>query len=309
MAGLAMPLLLVVVGMDFTGETRCPSRDDVARELARLAPGSNELKASAEIERGPGGLSITLRSGGGALLTRRTVAASGTCAELATAVAVVITAWEGDLRPDIGPGLPVVSVIQPVRGPDAATVVRSAPRPPAPSGARPVEIGAALLGSAAGRDIAPGLEVEAEVGRLDSGLGLRLGATAVSAHAIALGAAPGETRWSRAALGLGLRYRLWRGGVIRGAIMIDGRLGVEGGVVRVEGAGFDHNYATLGFDPGLDAGLRVGFVTGRFAPFLEIGAAAWSGKSAVVVAQTTAERSIPWFELGAGVGLRFGRFR
>src|SRR5262245_7449914 len=115
MVGLALSALIAVVPMDLTGETDCPSRGDVARELDRLAPdpapgGINTPKTSAEIQRGPGGLSITLRGPDGDLLARRTVATSGSCAELATAAAVVITAWQGDLRPDLGPGLPEVPV-------------------------------------------------------------------------------------------------------------------------------------------------------------------------------------------------------
>jgi hypothetical protein len=307
MVGLALSAWIAVVAMDLSGETDCPSRDDVARELARLAPvapaaGETDApKTSAEIQRGPGGLSITLRGPDGDLLARRTVAISGSCAELATAAAVVITAWQGDLRPDLGPGLPEVP-IAPQPGP-APTVIRRADVAAAAS-ARPFEVGAAFLGSAVGRDLAPGLQVDAQAGRSGSGLGLRIAATVVGAHAIAVGAPPGQSQWSRVGLGLGVRDRFWLGD-----LAIDARLGAVAGVVRVEGTGFNQNYTTYGFDPGLDAGIRVGPGTGRLAPFLEIGAAAWSGKSAVVLAGMAAERTIPRFELGAAAGIRFGRFR
>ena len=307
MVGLALAALMVVVPMELSGETECPSRDDVARELARLAPitpasgAPDKPGTSAEIQRGPGGLSITLRSRDGDLLARRTVATSGSCAELATAAAVVITAWQGDLRPDLGPGLPEIPVA-PQPGPPA-TVLRAAV-PAAPADARPYEVGVAVVGSAVGSDLAPGLQIDGQVGRSGSPLGLRIAATAVGAHAIALGAPPGQSQWSRVGLGLGVRYRFWLG-----ALAIDARLGANAALVRVEGSGFDHNYSTSGFDPGLDAGLRAGLGTGRLAPFLEVGAAAWSGKNAVVVAGMTTERAIPRFELGAAVGVRFGRFR
>jgi len=304
MVGLALSALLVVVPMELSGETECPSRDDVARELARLAPvdAPAPARVAAEIQRGPGGLSITLRGPDGDLLARRTVAASGSCAELATAAAVVITAWQADLRPDLGPGLPEVPVAPPPPGP--ATAVRVAAAPAAPQAARPFEIGAAFLGSAVGTDLAPGVQIDGQVGRAGSDLALRIAASAVGAHAMALGMPAGQSQWSRAGLGLAVRYRFWVD-----VLAIDAHLGAAASVVRVEGAGFDRNYTTSGFDPGLNAGIRVGAGNGRLAPFLEIGAAVWSGKSAVVIAGTTTERAIPRLELGAAAGVRFGRFR
>jgi hypothetical protein len=167
-----------------------------------------------------------------------------------------------------------------------------------------MEVGAALLASAVTGDVAPGFQLDAELGLRGSGVAARLAATFAGPHAIALGPTPGQSRWSRAGVGLGLRYRSWTG-----ALALDGQLTVEGAAVFVSGTGFDRDYDRLGFDLGLGAGLRLAPATGRFAPFVGLGASVWPNRSTVAITGAPAESALPRFELGAAAGVSFGRFR
>jgi hypothetical protein len=309
---LFLPVLAVAV--DLLTATDCPSRADVAAELARL--GSAPPGSSAEQQNGPllsaeirwvgDGLSIALRTPQGTLAAQRTLARSGSCLDLAAASAVVIAAWQGEMRGDLGPELP-------------ATQQRAAARPaplPEPSistaasvgsvperARRPWEVGVGVVGSRES-DFAPGLAIDAEVGRPQSRLAGRLGLVATGAHALPVGPVPGQSLWSRAAVDLGARERLWLGDSA-----LDGHVAVAIALIRLEGAGFGANYTQTGFDFGVGAGIRWAWATPRLAPFVGLDALAWPSQKSVTVAGSDAEARLPRFELLGAAGISFGRFR
>lgn len=146
--------------------------------------------------------------------------------------------------------------------------------------------------------------IDGQLGRPRSGLAGTLGLVATGAHALALGPNPGQSLWSRAALNLGVRNRLWLG-----PSALDGHLAVAIAVIRLQGAGFGADYTQTGFDWGIGGGLRWMWAARRLAPFVTVDGWAWPGQKSVAVAGTDAEERLPRFELRAVAGLSFGRFR
>lgn len=296
--------------------TDCPSQGDVAAELARLAPpargSSPQVQAqgrpqlSAELRWVGESLSIALTTAEGTLVAERTLARSGSCLDMAAASAVVITAWEGEMRGDLGPELPASSEGEGPRNvslPEPAIAAQAKPFASTPRHARPWEIGASVLASHES-DLAPGLMIDAEVGRPQSGLAARLGLVATGAHTLALGPNPGQSRWSRAALSLGASSRIWLGNSA-----FDGHVDGSVAMIRLAGAGFGANFSQTGFDLGFGAGIRWAWATSRLAPFVGLHGGVWPSQTFVTAVGTNAQVRLPLFELRAAAGLSFGRFR
>jgi hypothetical protein len=307
--------LFVGAAVDLLTATDCPSRADVAAELARLAPDPHASSAedqegprlSAEIRWVGESLSIALRTPQGTLAAQRTLVRLGSCLDLAAASAVVIAAWQGEMRADLGPDLPATQ--QRASAPKATLTEASISATDQTAGSlpdrarRPWQIGVGIVASR-DSDFAPGLVIDAELGRPQSRLAGRLGLVATGAHALTLGPAPGRSLWSRTAVDLGARERLWLGDSA-----LDGHVAVAIALIRLEGAGFGSNYTQTGFDFGLGAGIRWAWATPRLAPFVGLDALAWPSQKSVTVAGSDAEARLPRFELLGTAGISFGRFR
>jgi hypothetical protein len=259
-------------------------------------------------------LSIALRTPQGRLAAVRTLPRSGSCLDLAAASAVVITVWEGEMRADLGPELPAPEG-------DASPRRTSVPDPAALAIAhsaeanldspRPWEIGVGALASQE-TDLAPGLMAAAQMGRRSSRLAARLGVVVTRAHVLPLGPSPGQSRWSRAAVDLGLRGRTWLG-----AGAVDLHIELAAAWVHLAGAGFGTNYTRTGFDVGGAAGVRWAWTGDRtapsvesfVAPFVAMEGVVWPSRQLVTAQGGGAEARLPLFELRAAVGVTFGRFR
>lgn len=95
---LALPKPVVMV----TGETRCPSRQDVAARVAALL--STEIVRQepdlAELQEVGSQLVVTLVGRDGTRIGQRSLPLWYSCADLASAVGVVIATWESDVHPE-----------------------------------------------------------------------------------------------------------------------------------------------------------------------------------------------------------------
>src|SRR5450432_3457354 len=95
---LALPKPVVMV----TGETRCPSRQDVAARVAALL--STEIVRQepdlAQLQEVGSQLVVTLVGRDGTRIGRRSLPLWYSCADLASAVGVVIATWESDVHPE-----------------------------------------------------------------------------------------------------------------------------------------------------------------------------------------------------------------
>jgi hypothetical protein len=303
--------LLGLCGMDVLGPSACPAPHEIAAELGRLSAatsprhGEGEERLSAEVRRDQAGLSITLRNEAGAVLAERVITGGGSCADLAAAAAVVIAAWQGTLRPDLGPTLPDTDVAPARRRAPAARVpaVASA-HATGPGGPSPMDLGVAALVTAAG-NLSPGIQIDGALGRVGSPLAFRLAASVHEAHTLGLEPPPdGRTLWSRSTLGAGVRHRTWWR-----SLALDGHLDLRAALVRAEGAGFDENHTRYGFDMGAGAGVRLAWARTWVAPFVELGGSLWSGRKLVVASGTEAESIIPRWAGLLALGVSVGRFR
>jgi hypothetical protein len=308
---LFLPLFLGAP-VDLLTATDCPSRAAVAAELARLAPDIHAPSAqeqgaprlSAEIRWVGDSLSIALRTPQGTLAAQRTLVRLGSCLDLAAASAVVIAAWQGEMRGDLGPDLPATERrASPPRTTSTEAIATTGREPLPRLTGHPWQVGVGAVASR-GADFAPGILIDAELGRPRSRWAAALGLAATGAHALALGPNPGQSRWSRAALDLGARDRLWLGDSA-----LDAHMAVAVAMIRFTGAGFGTNYTPTGFDWGIGGGLRWMWVARWLAPFVTLEGWAWPRQKSVAATGTDAEERLPSFELRAAAGLSFGRFR
>jgi hypothetical protein len=307
--------LLVGAAVDLLTATDCPSRAEVAAELARLAPDVQASAAgdedgprlSAEIRWVGESLSIVLRTPQGTVAAQKALVRSGSCLDLAATSAVVIAAWQGEMRADLSPDLPAsqrrVSAPRASLGEASLSAIDGTAGSLPERAGRPWQVAVGIVASR-DSDFAPGLVIDAELGRSRSRLAGSLGIVATGAHALALGPNPGQSLWSRAALNLGARDRFW----LRDSAL-DGHLAVAVALIRLEGAGFGTDYAQTGFDVGLGAGMRWMWAAHQLAPFVALDGWAWPSQKSVTVAGTDAKERLPLFELRAAAGISFGRFR
>lgn len=177
-------------------DSDCPSGEAVRDALLALRPAGEWPALSVAIREFPQMLVIEI---GSQKTNPRQLAVGPDCATRAAAVALVITAWTGDL-PVEAAGTPVLQppavVVQPP-GMKPEEVIRK-------TGARHTEIGAGLLAATAD-GIVPGIRLEfGRMGR-GSGLGWQVDATVSAARGEILGG--GTTRWTRLSAAAGLVAR------------------------------------------------------------------------------------------------------
>ena len=276
----ALVLFGVTVGaVDLVGSGDCPAEADVAAQLGALLPGEAGAGGRARLVPDGRALRIELTDGSGAQVVRRVE--GGSCPELAGAAAVVIAAWQADLRE----GAPLAVRLQPPR------MRRSVG----------FELSAGFVASLAGSDFAPGAEVAAALGPRRSHFRGRVGAWATGLRTVALG--PGRASYTRAGLALGPQFR-FRPGRFR----LDLHADAVCALLYVAGAGFSTTDNGYDVEPGLAAGARAAVRLGGGA-FVYAGATVvgWLREQQVLVTGGQAAHStLPRLEVLLTAGLAFG---
>ena len=274
---LALASALVTV----EGETDCPTPAAVSSALESLSPAATGTRHLARLARDDQGLHIELVDEAGHVDKTRTLEPAGSCADLAGAAAIVISAWEGELergRP------PVVLLVQ-------------APRPRRVT----YEVGGGFAAALTGRDFAPGGIVEVRVGSRRGRFGGRFAFTGTDARELALG--NGHATWTRFQLALGPQIR-FRPGRFMFDLHADGVVAV----LMVSGVGFGAPKRDLDVDPGLGGGVRAAIRLGPVAPFLGVNAVGWLRRQLVGVTGLAQTAELPRYDLSFVVGLAFGTF-
>ncbi|MDX2019610.1 MAG: hypothetical protein SF187_05165 [Deltaproteobacteria bacterium] len=231
------------------GSTVCPPPEAVQGLVAAMLDGQPVPSTGARrasLSQNNRGLLVTLRGADGAVLAEKQFLASAGCDDLASAAAVVIATWLGELAGETD------------------LTLQALPREPAPPVAvvRPWEwrLSAAAALTRAGSSLAPGLWIDASAGR-----GALLQGVAAAfvegAHEQTLGI--GQAGWQRTGLGAGPRllwqaHHLWVGGDVLGHVAW----------LRLRGEGQPQNVKDQAFDMGVTAALRVGWQMGSWSPFL-----------------------------------------
>jgi len=274
----------------------CPDAAAVAKRLSGLLGSGGEPGAPDVVVLSVAGpdLHLRLSRGDGTLVAERLIPRSNRCAELADAAAVLIAAWEADLRPGASP--PLAPGALPAPPPPVAV---SAPLPVRERAAYEVGVVPALWVGGGPLSFAGALRAGVWSQRAPVGMTMALSATFPFS-----GSSAGLARWRRYAVSGGaigrLRHR-W--------LFVDGLAEAVLGwlVIKDEGAGTPGG-AQATFDPGLTIGLRAGSrVARRLELYASLGAwgAAWRAP-----AQPDGSRAaaVPHWGLlvGAGGSFLFG---
>jgi hypothetical protein len=292
---LSHPLVVV------DGEASCPAPADVEARLAALIPQVEEREPQhrAVLERGPSGLRVDLRRDDGERLAQRVLDASGSCADLAAATAVVIAAWEARLNPEIAARMKLPA------GEAAAPPVAPPPRPEAPRPSRlGLEGGIGVLASAAGGDVAPGLMIQGALLSPADRFGATVALSAAGRRVQGLDGANGAgAGWTRAAIALGPEARLHGVAQLAFDFHVDALLGLlrVDGVAATTGATDPlatwSSRADTSLQLGAGGGVRVRRAWGALGIWLGVGARLWPGHQRLVVeGEPGASGEVPRYE-------------
>jgi hypothetical protein len=301
--------------VDVAGGDLCPEAADVARHLAELLSSSGEDNAPnqprdrASLSRVDGKLHIELSRRDGAPIAERDLGATGSCQDLAAAVAVIIATWEAELNPQGAPGLELPAAGPPTPTPPprpiGATKLATAaePLPPLP-GPRPsfaLRIG--LLASVAGGNVAPGGKIEASMAAPGGRLGVSLGVAGATARSQSVGPAPGAARWTRMALSAGPQYRFGDP-----SVMLDVHLDGLIAMLQVQGTGVAAGTSDISPQFGGGAGVRAARSWGNAAPWVGVDLLLWPMHEYLVISGLREQGEIPRLEIQVAFGLSLGQF-
>ena len=293
MGGVLLGLGLLAT-LRVTAEGACPTAAAVEAQLQPLLPQLQDVPlARAHLEPLDELLRVEVRSDNGALLTVRDLQRAAPCADLAAAAAVVIaSALLSAPRPPQLSQLPQLPL-----KPDLP------PRPPRPPRPPPqLDAGLALTVAAAGAGLAVGGALVLHAAPAGRSFGVRLGLAATALRREALGDA--SAAWTRAQLELGPRYR-----VRPGRFVVDLHAHATAALVYVAGEGFAADYASLGWDAGLGAGMRIGLPLRWAMPWLGVAATGYLRPQQLLVVGQSESGALPRFDAVLALGISAGRWR
>jgi hypothetical protein len=314
LAGPGAPAAELVVG----GETSCPAPAEVQAAVGALLPGP-ALTSSARVElrrerrtvpspdaasavgpgapgTGPEELVIELRGqDGGIVASRRLpvqVQAAESCADLATAAAVVISSWLRELQE----GGQLALELSARAAPAAA---RAAVAPGGPG----YDLGAGFAAALAGSSFAAGGRIDGAVAPGPGRFAVRLAFLGTGQRSVPLaGGQALQALWTRLAFAVGPRVRFHPG-----PLVLEGHVEALGAVLLLQG-GQNVPMATGAtvFDPGVGGGVRLGYPRSRWLPFVDVSVMGWPQPQTVAVHNASASAEVPRFEVLLTAGVAFG---
>jgi hypothetical protein len=280
------------------GATACPAPADVARELSELMASVPDDVAQdrAVLRQAAGGLHLDLRRDDGARIAERDLSSSGTCADLASAAAVIIATWEVQLQPQrVGrTRLPTSSV----------ATQGTAPAGPA---RQTLDLDLGGLGSLAGSQWAPGAVLAGSWAPRPQLVGIYAALAAAGTRSQPVAAAPGATAsWTRGALSLGSRVRF--GGEL---VRADAHAAALGGLLHLAASGLSTTRSETVAALGVGAGVRLSPAWRVAAPWVGVDAQLWPAHEYLQVMTPNGlvtAGELPRFELLVEAGVSLGRF-
>jgi hypothetical protein len=269
-----LAFLVVLAGaVQVESATPCPTAAAVEARLPAL-PAPAGPPDRALIRSADGKLTLTLARADGSAVVERQIAAQGTCADLAGAVALIVAVWQAQAHPEL---------------PTAPTIVT----PPEPT--LTMEAKAHVVASLAGADVSPGAALSAVLWRRRWGVALSLSGTALREEALGRGRAA----WTRGALGLGVARRL-----LAGWARLDLDVAALFGLTVARGSGYQTDAAPVGSTFGGSLGLTVSHTWGKLVLAAGATAAHWLAQD-MTVDLSGARRPLPQTELRAAAALGF----
>jgi hypothetical protein len=286
MASAAPPPSAVMV----EGDSACPSAAEVAAHVATLLPGGAPAGSPpvARVDRAGADVSVRLADPSGALVAQRHLPAAGDCTELAELVAVTITTWMTELRPEWLPA------------PQLPRVVVDAPAPRERLGFD-AGLGAGVSLGEGGAAGAASLLMALHAGA--RGLGAIVRATATTGRDVSIGA--GVATWRRWEITAGPSYQVPLG---LGRWRLAGSLGLSAGWLSAEGRDFAVNQTSRRFSPGAAGLVRVARAGGAWSPWFALGASVAFFDQPLIVVGNGERRSLHAVTVDALLGISFGRF-
>jgi hypothetical protein len=296
-------LLATGLPVEVQGTSRCPEPAAVAAILPELLPATNALRPDiAWIETAGLDVSITLRGPEGSARFARTITSHGSCADLASAVAVIIAAWTTEQNHELSLEQPGVSPPPvkpaPVRKPVPPAAEATPPAPP-PASVRVLEVGAAIGAALDGKGWAGSARVD--VGARVQRFGLRLAFAGDSARDESIEG--GTATWRRLMVGIGPSIALMDRWV---QLELYAQLAL--GITTVRGRGYDTNLSATDVSTGMTGALRLGIGRSRVRPWLEIGGRLWFAPQEVAVTrqdQSASRIDLPRTDARVMAGLAF----
>lgn len=308
----------------------CPEAPGVAAQLEPLTTPAQRQAAKWEVAREAAGVQVRLLDGAGRVQRTRTLPAEGDCAALERASAVVIAAWLAQLPaprplPEVAVAAPApkpkpkpVAPPPPEPRPPAAPEVAAPPPDPEPEAAPPpptpavvivetplppeeaplsLEVSLAAMGQLADA-FAPGFVL-----RVDGGRRFGLFAEVSTAWERRAPLPPAEIAWSRAALGVGARWRFELG-----RFWLEPAASVEGALVWVQSLGVSQPAQQSGVDLSMCGHLRGGLpLVSGVGVLVGLRGCGWPLENSAGVAGVDGVYRFPRWELGvlAGVSWSF----
>jgi hypothetical protein len=305
--GLAVALLfgLGPTRVEVVGDSACPTAAAVTSRLAALTPSSNlavepEAANRVTLARGADALELALVDPRGARLAAKTLAASGTCDELAAAAAVVVAAWQADLNPDLTPGV----TLPEERAPSAMPSLVVAAPPVALAGrATSFGVGLGLLASDAGGAVAPGASLQGWIGLGTRGLGVGATLSGTTSRSAAVGQLPAAASWTRTTLGVGPNVV-----VGHSSVRVEAHAQALAALLHVRGVGITNAASDTTPELGAAVGGKLEGITGTSVVWVGVDALAWPGQQRLLIENLPGDGRLSRFEVTASLGVGFGRF-
>jgi hypothetical protein len=291
---------LWAAAMVVTGNTACPTPEEVNRALASLLPpGEPKSGAEARAELADEGSSLRLQllGGNGNIQSEVHLAREGSCANMADTAAVVLAAWAARLDADVSLGFETPRA--PAASPPPARLL-AAP-PPGPASRRwAASLAAGLFSSvedtSGAPTFAPAGSIELRLRAVDGAWGGRVGAAATGSHERTIGA--GRAIWRRLAASLGaFRRQSW------GRVSLDGGVDLVASLRFLEGDGFTTVRDLRTWDVGAGGSVRLGLALGRVEPWVAAGTTVWLRPQLIEVTGVAERQRLSQLELLAGAGL------
>ena len=302
---LLAALLSAGLPVEVQGTSRCPEPAAVAAILPEMLPATNDPHPDiAWIETAGLDVSITLRGPDGSARFSRTITSHGSCADLASAAAVIIAAWRTEHNHELSLEQPGVypppakpaPLLKPAPIPEATP-----PAPPPASIRRPfvLEVGAGIGAALDGKGWAGSARVD--VGARVQRFGLRLAFAGDSARDESI--ENGTATWRRLMVGIGPSIAL-----TDRTVQLELYAQLALGITTVRGRGYDTNLSATDVATGMTGALRLGIGRSRVRPWLEIGGRLWLAPQAVAVTkenQPVSRIDLPRTDVRVMAGLAF----
>lgn len=294
-------LFALWLALDVQGTSTCPTPDEVSQHVARLLPEtqSSERASRAILSAGDGFVGIQLLGPEGGVLAERQLDRSGSCADMAEAVAVILAAWQAQFSPTISP-----------------TVIEPAVPSPSPSGTGPLpevappqpflfDAGLGALTSIAGGEAALGGKLEGTLTPFAHGLGFHIATSMSASHEQATTASDVQAQWLRPALSVGPNLRLQGS---RLALDIHGDAVLALLRIKGSGSGLKENASDTTVQAGLAVGVRGLWTWNRAAAWLGADLLGFPGQDNLTIGIDRTGQ-LPHLEIQVALGISLGRFR